>query len=46
MTQGTQTGALFEGWDEEGGEKEVGREGRLVYLWLIFVDMTENHKIL
>ena len=48
MTQGTQTGALrqTEGWDEEGGGKEVGREGRLVYLWLIFVDMTENHKIL
>ena len=38
-------------WDRlkggmEGGGKEVGRKGRLVYLWLIFVDMTENHKIL
>ena len=31
MTQGTQTGALAEGWDEEGG----GKEGTWVYLWLI-----------
>ena len=37
MTQGTQTGALWqaEGWDGEGD----GREGTWVYLCLILVDV-------
>ena len=39
MTQGTQTGALWqaEGWDGEWNGREVQKEGTWVYLWLILV---------
>ena len=38
MTQGTQTGALAEGWDQEGGGKEV-QDGEHMYTHGGFMSM-------
>ena len=44
MTQGTQAGLCDRLKAGMGGRSR--REGTWVYLWLLLVDVTENHKIL